>query len=78
MSAEELISLLKKHGITDVLLCRDAEGNGFSALSDASEAFVLKEYDGGYTEELWFADGWDDDEELDTSGLRKVLVLWPV
>jgi hypothetical protein len=80
MSAEELIALLKKHNVDHILVAADAEGNSFSALCDVSEAYVEKDYKGGRTEEVWFAEEFEDDEdgELDMASLRKVLVVWPV
>lgn len=76
MTVKELIDELSKlNPDLPVIMSKDTEGNGFSPLHDAEEAFYLSynTWSGEhYSEE-------DEDDEFDTpEGTIPAVFLWPV
>lgn len=80
MSPEELITFLQKNPATEVLLASDAEGNSFSSVDEVCNAFVLKHYRGGPTDEVFEAEDLVDEADPDEAVLahfRPVVVIYP-
>jgi len=74
MKAKKLIAILKKHPEREVVLAKDAEGNGFGPLADVEE--------GNYVPQTtWSGDvyGIDDEHPPAARGLKasEAFVLWP-
>jgi hypothetical protein len=80
MNSEELISFLQKNPSDEVLLASDAEGNSFSSVDEVTKSYVLKDYDGGRTEEVFDAEDLVDETDPDEAVLehfKPVLVIYP-
>lgn len=82
MRKDDLILWLKSvPGNPEVLLASDAEGNSYSSLSDGSEEFAPKDYEGWMTEEIFAREDLVDEADPDEAVLedfKGVIVLWPV
>lgn len=80
MTSEELIAFLQKNPDAEVLLASDAEGNSFSSLDETCHAYVLKDYEGGPTDEVFEAEDLVDPADPDEAVLshfRAVVVIYP-
>lgn len=80
MKSEDLAAFLLKNPDEEVLLASDAEGNSFSSVAEAYTAYVLKDYSGGETDEVFdvedVVDAADPDEAV-MAHLKRVVVIYP-
>lgn len=80
MTPEELIAFVQKNPTTLILVASDAEGNSFSSVDEVHPAYVLKDYEGGRTDEVFDAEDLVDETDPDEAVLqhfKPVLVIYP-
>jgi hypothetical protein len=80
MNSEDLIAFLQKNPADHVILASDSEGNSFSSVAEAYDAYVLKDYDGGRTDEVFDVEDIIDEADPDEAvlaHLKRVVVIYP-
>lgn len=77
MKAAELIPILQEHPDWDIVMQKDAEGNGYSPLAGAEPAKYRAEttWSGNTLHPDDIASGYYDQDEVDSA--EDVFVLWP-
>jgi len=72
MTVKELKKLLStEDDMTEIVMSRDEEGNGFSPLADVGKGIYV-------AESTWAGELYnEDDEEAPLSEGKKVICLWP-
>lgn len=76
MKVRELIEQLKSYDPeNEVVMSRDAEGNGYSPLYQLDSCTYVP--DTTYSGELWYAEVHEDDPPEQPDGAISAVALWP-